>query len=197
LQPAAISSTQPTSEPGSWLAGLAQKGGTEITWESSFREFLVEAFSPESRVHAWNNAALPDVIVEFLTSCPEKPRLETRRFAIFSGAPTYGGGSRGLLWVDCAHPAERAIFVAMTKYRRDMYCIDIYLSDASSLPALPVHFLATLHHWLRSHESGPVICIDLHNCRGYLWSFDPAQCGLEQSTIKPRPRFRAALRGAA
>jgi hypothetical protein len=197
LQTAAISTKPQADAPSNWLAALAQRGGTELTWEPRFTDFLSEAFSSEIRVHAWNNAPLAAVICEFLASCPGRPRLETGRYAIFSGAPTYGAGSRGLLWIDCANPGERTIFLAMTKYRRDMYCLDVYLNDSAPSPILPVHFLATMHLWLQSHLSGHIICVDVHNRQGYLWSLDPVQCGLEESTIKPPRKFRIDTRGAA
>lgn|GEM_PF-4918990 len=197
MQATAISSTPQASGQYAWLAALAQKGGTEVTWEPRFADFLAEAFSWETPIHGWNNAALTSVISEFLASCPGKPRLEMGRYAVFSGAPTYGGGSRGLLWVDCTNPGSHSIFTAMTKYRRDMYCLDLYLSNSNPSPVLPVHFLSTMHLWLRAHQLGHIICIDLHHRHGYLWSFDPAQCGLEQSTIKPPRKFRVASRGAA
>lgn len=197
MQTPSISSAPQASEQYSWLAALAEKGGTEITWEPRFADFVAKAFSGATRIHGWNNAALPSVISEFLASCPGKPGLEMGRFAVFSGAPTYGGGSRGLLWVDCTNPTAHSIFTAMTKYRRDMYCLDIYLSHSNPTPMLPVHFLSILHLWLRTHQLGHVICIDLHHGEGYLWSLDPAQCGLEQSTMKPPRKFRVAARGAA
>jgi hypothetical protein len=174
-----------------WLAALAERGAAQVTWDPRFKLFLADVFSGESRLQMWDHTPLTEVIVEFLASSPEKPRLELGRYAVFSGAPKYGRGSRGLLWVNCISPGTPAIFAALIRQRHVLYCLDLYLSRSLAIPSLPPQFLSALHLWLRSHQAGHIVSIDLHNASGYLFSLDPAHCGLEQDSIKPLRRFRA------
>jgi len=186
-------SSAPVAEPKAWLAAIAERGAAQVTWDPRFKGFLADAFSGECRLQMWDHSPLIDVINEFLASCPDKPRLELGRYAVFSGAPSYGRGSRGLLWLDCANAEMPAVFAALIRQRRVLYCLDLYLSSSLAGPPLPPQFLSALHLWLRSHQAGHIVSIDLHNAGRYLFSLDPAHCGLEQDIgSKPLRRFRAS-----
>jgi hypothetical protein len=106
-----------------WLKQEAQRSNSTIIWHQRFKEFLSANFSKEARVALCDDVPLPEVIGEFIGSCPDKPRLDQGRYAIFSGMYAFGRGSRGLLWVDCKAAESRAVFVAMSRSRRRLDCL--------------------------------------------------------------------------
>jgi len=184
------------SEYKEWLKAKAQTSNSEIIWDPRFKNFLSDVFSCETRVEVWDNAPLAEVIKDFMAICLDRPRLDQGRYAVFSGGPTYGGGSRGLLWVDCTRPEPHAVFLAMVTRRRGFYCLEIYLGKQITTLALPPQLLAAMHFWLRSHDSGDIVSIDLHDAGGYVYSLDPSHCGLEQKRVDSLKKFRSG-RGAA
>lgn len=184
-----------TSEDRHWLEAKAQASGSEIIWDPHFKDFLSDVFCSEIEVQVWDKAPLIEVIRDFLSACPDRPRLEFGRYAVFSGAPSFGAGSRGLLWFDCSAPATRAVFAALVRRERRFYCLEIHLSRLASTPVLSPQFLAAMHFWLRLHNAGEVVTIDLYDSSGYVYSLDPTHCGLEQERRKLR-QLRAQ-RGAA
>ncbi|MGA3072027.1 MAG: glycosyltransferase [Terracidiphilus sp.] len=168
-----------------WLKQEAQRSNSTVIWHRRFKGFLSANFSKEARVAFCDDAPLPEVIGDFIGSCPDKPRLDQGRYAIFSGVYALRGGSRGLLWVDCKAAETRAVFVAMSRSGLRLDCLEIYLSKRISEPFLPAQFLSTMHLWLRSHGIREIVGINLHDACDYEYSLNPAfrWCSMSQPRI--------------
>jgi len=157
-----------------WLKQEAQRSNSTIIWNQCFKEFLSANFSKKARVAFCDDAPLPEVISKFIGNCPDKPRLDQGRYAVFSGVYAFAGGSRGLLWVDCEATETRAAFVAISRSGHRLDCLEIYLSKHISEPLLPAQFLSTMYLWLRSHGIRETVGINLHDADDYVHSLNPA-----------------------
>jgi len=168
-----------------WLKQEAQRSNSAIIWHQRFKDFLSASFSNEARVAYCDDTPLPEVICEFIASYPDKPRLDQGRYAVFSGVYAYGGGSRGLLWVDCEATKTRAAFVALSRSSRRLDCLEIHLSKHISGPIVPAQLWPAMYLWLRSHGIREIVGVNLHDADDYVYSLNPALrwCSMSQPRI--------------